>query len=270
MKYDKYRQMDWKEIQARYDSGVSTSNLGCNWTCLAWAKQNGLFIPRNKSEASLNNWKTRNRTYSDKRSYVKRSVSKRQKTKSKYESIDWKIVQEKYDAGGTWETLGYTTACLSWAVKNKKLITRTQSEANKLAWKSGKYDVSVYRTEEFRKKQAKRGGIKPNAGRCKCIKHISPIAGEVYLNGTWEYKYALWLDANNINWKRNTKGFSYVFDGKQKKYYPDFYLIDENKYVEVKGYETEKDKEKWSQFPEKLMVLKKIELNNAPYNLNLR
>lgn len=192
---------------------------------------------------------------------------------TKYEKIDWNFVQSQYDAHGTWDmlnTLGYSNNCLAWGLKNKKLFTRSASDALKLAWGLGRQNVEKYRTEEYRKKQSKFGGIKANAGRCKLIKHISPIAGEVYLNGTWEYKYALWLDENNIDWRRNKKGFPYMFDGKRRKYYPDFHLLSENKYVEVKGYETEKDKAKWSQFPEKLLVLKKIELNNAPYNLNLR
>ena len=191
----------------------------------------------------------------------------------KYEKIDWKYVQSQYDSYGTWDilnTLGYSNNCISWGVKHKKLFTRNASDALKISWELGRQNAEKYRTDEYRKKQSKFGGAKRNAGRCKLIKHISPIAGEVYLNGTWEYKYALWLDANNIDWRRNTKGFPYTFGGKQRKYYPDFHLLDENKYVEVKGYETEKDKAKWSQFPEKLIVLKKIELNNAPYNFNLR
>ena len=39
-------------------------------------------------------------------------------------------------------------------------------------------------------------------------------------------------------------------------YKPDFYLVDENLYIEVKGYETDLDHDKWSQFPHQLKVLR--------------
>lgn len=77
------------------------------------------------------------------------------------------------------------------------------------------------------------------------------------LHGTWELKYAEFLDKNKIEWVRNTKQFSYIFQDKNRKYTPDFYLPTTNEYVEIKGYKTEKDEAKWLQFPvdEKLIIL---------------
>ena len=74
--------------------------------------------------------------------------------------------------------------------------------------------------------------------------------------------YAKYLDENKIKWIRNKDIFSYSFDGKERKYKPDFYLIDEDVYVEIKGYKTDKDTAKWLQFPthRKLKVLMKKEL----------
>lgn len=84
----------------------------------------------------------------------------------------------------------------------------------------------------------------------------------VDLHGSWELAYAKWLDSQNIRWKRNTETFSYVFENKTRKYTPDFYLIDSDEYVEIKGYQTAKDNAKWSQFPSyrKLKVMKHAEL----------
>lgn len=45
-----------------------------------------------------------------------------------------------------------------------------------------------------------------------------------------------------------------------RTYFPDFYLPNLDLYIEVKGYERERDLAKWSQFPEKLIVLKKQEI----------
>lgn len=63
-------------------------------------------------------------------------------------------------------------------------------------------------------------------------------------------------------WQRCKESFGYEFENKKRKYTPDFYLPESNEYVEVKGYKTEKDLAKWSQFPpnKKLKVLMKEEL----------
>lgn len=70
------------------------------------------------------------------------------------------------------------------------------------------------------------------------------------LHGTWEVAYAKYLDANKIIWERNTKSFPYVYKDVNRRYTPDFYLPDTNEYVEIKGYKTEKDEAKWTQFPQ--------------------
>lgn len=76
------------------------------------------------------------------------------------------------------------------------------------------------------------------------------------LHGTWELRYAMWLDENHISWIRNTKMFPYTFEEKERNYIPDFYLPEEDVYIEIKGYETEKDRCKWKVFPLNLRILK--------------
>lgn len=82
------------------------------------------------------------------------------------------------------------------------------------------------------------------------------------LHGSWELAYAKFLDANNINWVRNTESFPYEFRGKTRRYTPDFFLVDTGEYVEIKGFQTEKDEAKWRQFPKdkKLVILKQQDL----------
>ena len=103
-------------------------------------------------------------------------------------------------------------------------------------------------------------GWMPKAGRCKKIKYISKIAGEVYLDGTWELKVAEYFDNEKISWVRNTRRFKYVYNNKTRNYTPDFYIITDNKYVEVKGYKTNLDEAKWEQFTEKLEIWDKKKL----------
>lgn len=93
----------------------------------------------------------------------------------------------------------------------------------------------------------------------------SPIAGLVHLDSSWEVAYAKYLDENNIRWIRNEIMFPYPW-GKRKRYYiPDFYLIDEQLYVEIKGLKTDKDTAKWANFPSyyKLKTLEKEELEKV-------
>ena len=44
---------------------------------------------------------------------------------------------------------------------------------------------------------------------------------------------------------RNTDQFNYIFD-KNRLYIPDFKIPDSNIYIEIKGYETDKDHAKWA------------------------
>lgn len=80
------------------------------------------------------------------------------------------------------------------------------------------------------------------------------------LNGSWELKYAQYLDKKNISWKRCDQSFPYTFEGRTHRYTPDFYLIESDEYVEIKGYKTKKDEAKWAQFPKALKILEKRDL----------
>jgi hypothetical protein len=44
-------------------------------------------------------------------------------------------------------------------------------------------------------------------------------------------------------------------EGKDSCYTPDFFLLEQNLYIEVKGYKVLRDEARWSQFPFKLKVL---------------
>ncbi len=82
------------------------------------------------------------------------------------------------------------------------------------------------------------------------------------LHGKWELNYAKWLDSQNISWLRCKERFEYIFENKKRFYTPDFYLLEQDVYIEIKGYKTKKDEAKWSQFPKKLNVLMKQDLIN--------
>ena len=187
------------------------------------------------------------------------------KTSKKY---NWAELQTAYDSGlsqrGLYEKYGVSTRTIYTAVKNGDLICRSRSEAANL---HNLTKEPVKHTEEFKQKQRERiisrydAGWMPKAGRCQKHKYISPIAGVVYLDGSWELAVAKWLDYNKYVWKRNTKRFQYTnLKGTISHYVPDFWVEEFDSYIEVKGYETELDRCKWSQFKDPLIIWKKKDL----------
>lgn len=55
------------------------------------------------------------------------------------------------------------------------------------------------------------------------------------------------------------QGFTYTWNG-ERTYFPDFYIESLDLYVEVKGYETDRDRAKWLHFPKKLCIIKAAEI----------
>jgi len=185
--------------------------------------------------------------------------------KAKY---DWEFIQSEYDNGMShsqlYVTYGVSPGAIRMAIKRGVFKSRNRSDAGNL---HNLTKAPVKHSDEFKETQRKRiisryeSGWMPKSGRCKKYKHISPIAGEVLLDGTWELAVAKWLDEMNYNWKRNTKRFQYVnLKNKISHYTPDFWVEELNGYLEVKGYETELDRCKWSQFVDPLTVWKRNEL----------
>ena len=56
--------------------------------------------------------------------------------------------------------------------------------------------------------------------------------------------------------------FNYIKpNGDKSTYCPDFFVHNWNSFIEVKGYETELDRCKWSQFNKNLLILRKNEID---------
>lgn len=112
--------------------------------------------------------------------------------------------------------------------------TYSSSEANKR------------RIEKIKKTAAERhsiGGLRKGSGRGKKGWYKG-----YYCDSTWELAYVIYNLEHGIPFRRNTKSFEYVFNGENKKYYPDF-LLETGEYVEVKGYYTKQFAAKIEQFP---------------------
>lgn len=76
--------------------------------------------------------------------------------------------------------------------------------------------------------------------KTKYFEIFCPYLNEnILVQWTWEYKYAKYLNDQEINWVKSRKIFlNYTLsDGWYlHKYYPDFYLPDTDKYIEIKWF----------------------------------
>lgn len=112
------------------------------------------------------------------------------------------------------------------------LIREQIAEKNRKAWEDGKFD-----------------GV--TVGKCKWFTHVKPSGEICKVQGKWELAYVKWLDVKGIKYDTHKGRLPYVYNGKKKNYYPDFYLPDIKQYIEIKNdYHL-------SLFPEKLDLVRK-------------
>ncbi len=179
------------------------------------------------------------------------------------------------------ESLGKNVTLSPFKEKNrqnwKKHLPMTIEHKAKLAYsnRNSKGIASTFEKEVERKKKIsdtmklnpKAGGLRHGSGRGIKTWYNSIIAGRVYLRSTYELRYVTCLDRIGVKWEQNVKGFEYLWENKKHLYYPDFYLIDEKCFIEVKGFKTEKDQAKWEQFPYKLCIIYLKELEQLEEKL---
>ena len=139
-------------------------------------------------------------------------------------------------------------------------IKQATIEQNKRQWQ----DTSI----KEKHKQSMRRAVEnnpesytsSNRGRTKQI-----IVDGIKFQGQWEVDFYLWAKSEGLNPVRPTESFPYEWNG-TRSYFPDFYIKSLDTYVEVKGYETERDRSKWSQFPKKLCIIKEQEIKQIRAN----
>lgn len=93
-------------------------------------------------------------------------------------------------------------------------------------------------------------------GSRKTYYYENKIQGKVVLESSWEVRVAKELDRLNINWIR-PKPLSWTNEqGSNKVYYPDFYLLDYDVYLDPKNpYCMDLDKEKMLYFSNKINIV---------------
>ena len=72
---------------------------------------------------------------------------------------------------------------------------------------------------------------------------------DTYFRSAWEANYARYLNYFKVKWEYEPKTFMFEKIKKgTRSYTPDFYLPDEDRWVEIKGYFSAKDKTKIKRF----------------------
>jgi hypothetical protein len=94
-------------------------------------------------------------------------------------------------------------------------------------------------------------------GSTNSIYYANKIGEQIRFDSSWEYKIACYLDNKNINWIRPKTGISWKDNtGKERFYYPDFYLPDYDLYLDPKNDQViKKDKEKLSKVTESISLI---------------
>lgn len=139
--------------------------------------------------------------------------------------------------------------------ETRKKLSQSTTEINKTRWADpaniAKHSAAM-RQAVLDNPESYQGAV--NKGRIK----IYVIDG-VKLQGRWEVDFYLWAKEAGLNPIRNTRSFPYNYNG-IRSYFPDFYIESLDLYVEVKGYETDRDLAKWRDFPNKLCIIREKQI----------
>ena len=145
--------------------------------------------------------------------------------------------------------------------ETRKKISLKSKETAKQYWND---ETRLFRSEIM--KQVVRNNPDSYSANNICGRTKKITYNGFTLNGSWELIVAQWLDRNNIKWTNKIEPFQYIWNDNTHLYFPDFYLIDYDWYIEVKGYERERDRCKWLAV-KNLVVIKQKEIKEIKMDL---
>lgn len=168
-------------------------------------------------------------------------------------------ISSSLKAGGV--NVGEKNAMKRPEVRAKVSATRTEmmkSETERLKYRQGSIDA-----------HARGCYIGTKCGQTKWYDYVHS-SGTVYkVQGTWELKFIAWLDQHDIDFLCHRGRIPYIdHSGILRNYYPDFYLIKTDTYIDVKGdFWYNKSKQKFDilfqQYPKlKLEIYNKAKLQS--------
>jgi len=134
------------------------------------------------------------------------------------------------------------------AKKIKKKLSKSQSGENNGFFGKKHNEKSLTKMRKTAKKNARRGKESNFYGKKYWPKRQSDkfVYADVRFRSIWEVDVAKYLDKNNIKWEFESK----LFEINDNTYTPDFYLPEEHKLIEVKGYWYKDAIDKFNKFKE--------------------
>lgn len=185
-----------------------------------------------KSECGENHWNYGGHLSND----AKKKISKSNKGKPKSEETKKKISESKKGLRHTEEWKKNHSERMRGI--NHPLYGKKHSEETKNKIKENHDDVSGKNNPMY-------GKIRPFYG--KRIYYNSPLQGEICFRSSYELAYAKYLDNNHILWYYEYK----TFELDNTTYTPDFFLVIDNKFIEIKGYMRSDSQIKINEFTKK-------------------
>ena len=149
----------------------------------------------------------------------------------------------------------------------KETDLRVKKYSDAQIGKAGSFTGKTH-SVETKEKISKKLSVNNKGGRCKWY----IVAGQS-VQGTWEQNAALKFEELGIKWtklKTNQHTFEYEMNGKTRCYTPDFYLPEQDVYLELKGRWWGDDKEKMSLVLEKYKDKKIVVIEKDNYEKLLR
>lgn len=108
----------------------------------------------------------------------------------------------------------------------KKKIS--DSLKNNIPWNKNKICPSI--SEGMKGSNKECGGYRKGSGRGKQGRYKG-----IWCDSSWELAWVIYHLDNNIKFEKNWKKFEYTYKKKKRYYMPDFYLVEDKKYIEIKG-----------------------------------
>lgn len=132
------------------------------------------------------------------------------------------------------------------ALKIKQKLSIKQSGENNGFYGKHHTDETKENLRILKIKTTKRGKECNFYGKKYWPKRKNFVYKNIYYRSYWEIEVVKYFETNNIEWQYEPK----VFKMDNRTYTPDFYLPELNKWIEVKGYFRNINKEKFSKFKE--------------------
>lgn len=155
-----------------------------------------------------------------------------------------------------------------WTDDEKFQAMLKSKRTNKAYWTDDRRKEQSLRMQQVVAKNKDSYSKNNVSGRVKMYE-VTSSDGSTKVKGKWELALAEWLNANNIRWTNNIEPYKYFWNNSWHLYFPDFHLVDLNLIVEVKGFETDRDRCKWQSVSDKqFKVVRKQDL--ADFNQIIR